>query len=125
MRLVNPAPRAGRPMLRFLPALRPKANGCGLFHSLLRSTDVGVLDDLRPLGDFGRDIAIERIGRGGVDGHSEIGEALRHLRVQPQHDVAEFRPARPVRTTLLPRSRAAPPPRSWGCRARWPLAVRW
>src|SRR5262249_18581749 len=51
-----------RPMVRFLPALTPKANGCGLFHSLLRSTDVGVLDDLRPLGDFDLDIAIERIG---------------------------------------------------------------
>src|SRR5262249_62432386 len=94
------APRKSRatgepPMVRFLPALTPKANGYGLFHSLLRSTNVGVLDDLRPFGDFGLDIAIERIGRGGVDGHSEIGEALpdlrlahkpRHLRVPPQHD---------------------------------------
>ena len=69
----------------------------GVGYSLLRSTDVGVLDDLRPFGDFGLDIAIKRIGRGGVDGHSEIREALsdlrlahkpRHLRVQPQHDVA-------------------------------------
>lgn len=79
--------------MRFLPALTSKANGCGLLHSLFQSADVGVLDDLRPFGDFGLDIAIERFGRGGVDGHSEIGEALldlrlahkpRHLRVQPR-----------------------------------------
>src|SRR4029453_13339519 len=47
--------------------------GSGLSHSLVRSTDVGVLDDLRPLGDFGFDIAIERIGGAGADRHSEIG----------------------------------------------------
>src|SRR5262245_64527652 len=69
-----------QPMAWFLPALRPKANGCGLSHSLLRSTDVGVLDDLRPLGDFGFAIAIARIGRAGADRHSEIGGALVDLR---------------------------------------------
>src|SRR5947208_4791056 len=87
-----------RPMVRFLPALTPKANGCGLFHSLLRSADVGVLDDLRPFGDFGLDIAIERIGRGGVDGHSVYREALSsirlshkpsYLRVKPQYAAAQ------------------------------------
>src|ERR1700745_1155658 len=72
-----------RPMVSFFPALTPKANGCGLFPSLLRSADVGVLDDLRPFGDFGLDIAIERIGRGGADGHSEIREALPDLRLAP------------------------------------------
>src|SRR5215467_14055857 len=51
--------------------------GVGYSIPLVWSTDVGVLDDLRPLGDFGLDIAIERIGRGGVDGHSEAAKRCR------------------------------------------------
>src|SRR5262249_26790760 len=87
MRLANPAPPASSRWPGFLPALRPKANGCGLSHSLLRRMDIGVLDDLRPLDDFGFDVAIERIGRAGADRHSEIGEALLNLRLadKPRH----------------------------------------
>src|SRR5262249_12906819 len=88
----------GGPMVQVFTRFAAKSKRwSGLSQSLVRSTDVGVLDDLRPLGDFGFDIAIERIGRAGADRHSEIGEALldlrladepRHLRVQPQDDVA-------------------------------------
>src|SRR5438105_10575824 len=97
MRLTNPKSRRNPTMPGFLPAPAPKGNGCGLACWLLRRADVSLLDHVGPFGDFGFDVAVECLGRAGVDRHPEIGEALlrirlshepRHFHVQPADDLA-------------------------------------
>src|SRR5580693_2541934 len=43
---------------------------------LVHRLDIGVLDHLRPLGDFRLDIGVELFGATAAIGHAEVGEAL-------------------------------------------------
>jgi hypothetical protein len=103
--------------------------------ALLRGTDVGILDYLRPFCDLGPDIDIQSFGRTLPTGHAEIGEPLLDVALRQRALNLEIEPRAHV--TRCPRRRHEREPRrrfevgdgglghGWNFRRRRRAGQRW